>query len=274
MVGAQGLVRWDPQYTKIVPNVAKSFEVDPTGKVFTFPLRKGMKWSDGKPFTADDVLFNVEDLVLNAAYAPTPARYTTGGKPMKVEKVDDATVRFTFAEPYGDFLAELASPLGQHPVLYAKHYCSQFHPKHNSKIDETVKANNASDWKNLFQRKCGDIEIPSRWGNPERPTLDPWVVKEPYVGGATRVVMERNPYFWQVDPEGQAAALHRPAQRPDRPGRREPDPRGRSAAASTSACATSTRRRTGPCSRRTAQKGGYELFAGALGRRHQHGRST
>jgi peptide/nickel transport system substrate-binding protein len=202
MVGAQGLVRWDPQYTKVVPNVAKSFEVDPSGKVFTFRLRKGMKWSDGKPFTADDILFNVEDLVLNTAYSPTPSRYTTGGKPMQVEKVDDTTVRFTFTEPYGDFLAELASPLGQHPVLYAKHYCSQFHPKYNAKIDETVKANNASDWKNLFQQKCGDIEIPSRWGNAERPTLDPWVVKEPYVGGATRVVMERNPYFWQADADG------------------------------------------------------------------------
>jgi peptide/nickel transport system substrate-binding protein len=202
MVGAQGLVRWDPQYTKIVPNVAKSFEVDPSGKVFTFALRKGMRWSDGKPFTADDVLFNVEDLVLNTAYAPTPGRYTTGGKPMKIEKLDDSTVRFTFTEPYGDFLAELASPLGQHPVLYAKHYCAQFHPKHNARIDEAIKANNASDWKNLFQRKCGDIEIPARWGNPERPTLDPWVAKEPYVGGATRVVFERNPYFWQVDPEG------------------------------------------------------------------------
>jgi peptide/nickel transport system substrate-binding protein len=61
MVGAQGLVRWDPQYTKVIPNVAKSFEVDPSGKVFTFHLRKGMKWSDGKPFTADDIVFNVED---------------------------------------------------------------------------------------------------------------------------------------------------------------------------------------------------------------------
>ena len=46
-------------------------------------------------------------------------------------------------------------------------------------------------------------KTPARWGNPERPTLDPWIVAdEPYVGGATRVVMERNPYFWQVDAEG------------------------------------------------------------------------
>jgi peptide/nickel transport system substrate-binding protein len=161
-----------------------------------------MRWSDGAPFTADDVLFNMQDLVLNSEFAPTPPRYQSGGQPVAVEKLNDHTVRFVFAAPYGDFLAELASPLGQHPVLYAKHYCQQFHPSYVQDIDAVVRANNASDWQNLFTSRCGDIEIPARWGNPERPTLDPWVVTEPYVGGAVRVVMERNPYFWQVDPEG------------------------------------------------------------------------
>lgn len=202
MVGPQGLVRWDPSYQKIIPNIAKSFEASPDAKFFTFTLRKGLRWSDGTPFTADDVLFNMNDLVLAGGLAPTPPRYMAGGKPAKVEKLDDYTVRFTFEAPYGDFLAELASPLGQHPVLYAKHYCSQFHPKYAADIQAVVWANNASDWQNLFLAKCGDIEIPARWGNPARPTLDPWVVKEPYVGGATRVVMERNPYFWQVDTAG------------------------------------------------------------------------
>ncbi|MEO1988278.1 MAG: ABC transporter substrate-binding protein [Martelella sp.] len=202
VVGPQGLVRWDPQYTEIVPNVAESFEVGEDAKVFTFHLREGMKWSDGTPFTADDVLFNMEDLVLNDEFAPTPLRYTTDGSPVSVEKLDEHTVRFTFTQPYGDFLAELASPLGQHPVLYSKHYCSQFHPAYNDAIDEAIAENGATDWQNLFLQKCGDLEIPARWGNPDRPTLDPWVVKEPYVGGATRVVMERNPYFWQIDTDG------------------------------------------------------------------------
>ncbi|MFB9175382.1 ABC transporter substrate-binding protein [Roseibium salinum] len=202
VVGPQGLVRWDPQYTEIVPNVAERFEVEDGGRVFTFYLRDGMKWSDGEPFTADDVLFNIDDLVLNEEFAPTPPRYTSGGEPMQVEKVDDYTVRFTFKEPYGDFLAELASPLGQHPVLYAKHYCSQFLPTYNDNVDELIAKNEATDWQNLFLQKCGDLEIPARWGNPERPTLDPWVIKEPYVGGTTRVVLERNPYFWQIDTEG------------------------------------------------------------------------
>lgn len=202
MVGPQGLVRWNPAYTEIVPNVAERFEVSADGTTFTFHLREGMKWSDGKPFGVDDVLFNMQDLVLAGGLAPTPPRYQAAGKPAQVEKVGDNAVRFTFAAPYGDFLAELASPLGQHPVLYPRHYCSQFHPKHNPNIADTIKANNASDWQNLFMAKCGDIEIPSRWGNPAKPTLDPWVMKEPYVGGAVRVVAERNAFFWQVDTAG------------------------------------------------------------------------
>ncbi len=202
LVGNQGLVRWDVQYTEVVPNVARAFESNADATEFTFHLRRGMRWSDGEPFDADDILFNVQDLLLNADYAPTPQRYQAGGQPMRVEKIDDHTVKFVFAAPYGDFLAELSSPLGQHPVLYARHYCQQFHPSYVDDIDAVVAENNAADWRNLFQQKCGDIEIPSRWGNPERPTLDPWVVTEPYAGGATRVVMERNPFFWQVDAEG------------------------------------------------------------------------
>ncbi len=203
MVGNMGLVRWDPDYTKVIPNVAKSFEVSPDGKVFTFQLRRGMKWSDGKPFTADDVMFNMQDIVLAGALSPTPPRYQSAdGSPMKVEKLDDFTVRMSFNNPYGDFLAELASPLGQHPVLYARHYCSQFMPKFNPNVQALVTEARATDWQNLYMQRCGDIEIPARWGNVARPTLDPWVAREAYVGGATRVVMERNPYFWQVDTAG------------------------------------------------------------------------
>ena len=202
IVGPQGLVRWNREYTEVVPNVAESFAVNDDATEFTFNLRDGMKWSDGEPFTADDILFNVNDLLLNADYAPTPPRYMAGGEPLSVEKIDDYTVKFNFADSFGDFLAELASPLGQHPVLYAEHYCKQFHPKYAEDIDAVVAENTAGDWRNLFQQKCGDIEIPSRWGNVDRPTLDPWVVSEPYTGGATRVVMERNPYFWQIDADG------------------------------------------------------------------------
>ncbi len=204
ILGNQGLVRWNLAFTEVLPNVAETWDVNPDATVFTFHLRPGMKWSDGQPFGADDIVFAVEDCAKNSElYKSVPSPMVIANKPATVTKIDDATVRFTFAQPYAMFLEILATPLGQHPTLFAKHYCSQFHPKYNPKVADLVKAANLSDWATLFRNKCGDIEIPARWGNPERPTMDPWVIKEPYTGGAQRVVAERNPFFWQVDTQGQ-----------------------------------------------------------------------
>src|SRR5262245_57614779 len=61
MVGNQGLVRWNLSFTEVLPNVASRWEVNGDSTEFTFFLRKGMKWSDGKPFTADDIVFSIED---------------------------------------------------------------------------------------------------------------------------------------------------------------------------------------------------------------------
>ncbi len=203
VIGPQNLVRWNVEFTGVVPNLAHKWEVNADATQFTFFLRKGLRWSDGKPFTADDIVFAIEDCAKNPElFKATPSQIVIGGKPVVCEKIDETTVKFTFAAPYALFLENLATPLGQHTTLFAKHYCSQFHPKYNSKVDDLVKAANVSDWPALFRAKCGDIEIPSRWGNPERPTMDPWVIKEPYTGGATRVVAARNPFFWQVDQQG------------------------------------------------------------------------
>jgi len=203
MVGNQGLVRWNLAFTAVLPNVADKWEVNADSTEFTFHLRKGMKWSDGKPFTADDVVFSIEDCAKNTElYKSPPSPIVIDNKAGTATRIDETTVKFTFASPYALFLEMMATPLGQHPTLFAKHYCSQFHPKYNPGVAELVKAANLSDWGTLFRNKCGDIEIPSRWGNADKPTLDPWVIKEPYTGGATRVVMERNPYFWQVDTAG------------------------------------------------------------------------
>jgi peptide/nickel transport system substrate-binding protein len=203
LVGNQGLVRWNLGFSEVLPNVAEKWEVNATASEFTFYLRKGMKWSDGKPFTADDIVFSIEDCAKNSdLYKSVPAQLVIGGKPVVVTKIDDTTVKFTFTGPYALFLEQLATPLGQYPTLYCKHYASQFHPKYNDKVADLAKAANVSSWTELFRAKNGDIEIPQRWGNPEKPVLDPWVIKEAYAGGATRVVMERNPYFWQVDQAG------------------------------------------------------------------------
>ena len=202
MVGPQGFTRWNLDWTEVVPNLASRWDIEGDGRSFVFHLRPGTKWSDGVPFTAADVLFNMNDVFLNKGFGSVPSRYVIGGKPVKVEKVDDFAVRFTFAEPYGSFLADLASPRGQHPTLFPKHYCQQFHADYNPDAAKLAAAAGQSTWQALFTSKCGDIEIPARWGNPEKPTLDPWVITEPYVGGAVRVALERNPYFWQVDTAG------------------------------------------------------------------------
>ncbi|MFD2261448.1 ABC transporter substrate-binding protein [Lacibacterium aquatile] len=203
VIGPQNFVRWNVEFTGVVPNLAHKWDVNADATEFTFYLRKGLKWSDGKPFTADDVLFSIEDCAKNPElFKATPSVIVIGGKPVEVTKVDETTVKFKFAAPYALFLENLATPLGQHTTLFAKHYCSQFHPKYNPNAEAAAKAAGQSDWAAGFRAKCGDIEIPSRWGNPERPTMDPWIIKEAYTGGATRVVAVRNPYFWQVDQQG------------------------------------------------------------------------
>ncbi len=204
-VSPQGLTRWKPDFSQVIPNVAESWTVNEEGSEFTFKLREGMKWSDGNPFTADDIMFYVEDLLHNSEFYPNaPARYVVADAAMTAEKIDDVTVVLKFAAPYGTFLTELATPLAQEPVLWAKHYCSQFHPKYNPDVQAMVDSTEAvEDWPSLFRLKCGEVEAPNRWANHERPTLDPWVATEQgYTAGATQVVMTRNPYFWQVDTEG------------------------------------------------------------------------
>ena len=92
---------WDPTGTKIVPSVARGWEQSEDGKTFTLFLRKGMKWSDGAPFTADDFVFWFEDLYSNKEIVPTPiADMQPQGKPGRVVKIDDTTVQFQFDVPY------------------------------------------------------------------------------------------------------------------------------------------------------------------------------
>lgn len=205
IVGPQGLTRWKPDFSEVVPNIAESWEVNDAGSEFTFHLRDGMKWSDGEPFTADDIMFFVDDLLHNEDFYPNPpARFVVAGEAMTAEKIDDYTIKLKFAAPYGTFLTELATPLAQEPVLWAKHYCQQYHPKYNPDVQAMVDETEAvEDWPALYRLNCGEVEAPNRWSNPERPTLDPWLVSgDGYSAGSTQVIMERNPYFWQVDTAG------------------------------------------------------------------------
>ena len=99
-------MRWSPNGEPVVPHLAKSYEVSDDGKVFEFVLRRGMRWSDGQPFTTVDIAYWYEhELPKPEAMAqkPGPALFP-GGPQVRMEFDDDElTFRFVFAEPQGLF---------------------------------------------------------------------------------------------------------------------------------------------------------------------------
>jgi peptide/nickel transport system substrate-binding protein len=201
------LMRWDPQWTQSVPNIAKSVDVNEAGNEFTFHLREGMKWSDGHPFTADDIVFWWEDVVTHPDLNPAgPPQYMkVGGEPGTVEKIDDYTVVFKFPVPNGLLLQHLSTPDGWLPTRYPKHYLEQFHVKYNEDgLEALVAEAGATDWVNLFQLKGHGVPgapVEAVFQNADLPTLWAWKFTTAY-GEGTQVVAERNPYYWKVDTEG------------------------------------------------------------------------
>jgi peptide/nickel transport system substrate-binding protein len=168
-----------------------------------------MKWSDGEPFTANDIVFWGEDILTNDEYEavhPVPGWLQAGGEPPVVEKIDDYTVIFKFKEPNGLFLQNLATPSGEVPTRWPKHYAMQFHPKYNPEnLDALIQEANATDWVNLIDLKAGGVPgtpYDALWFNSELPTLTAWDITASYGDAATQVVAERNPYYWKVDTAG------------------------------------------------------------------------
>lgn len=184
--------------TKFIPNVAESWEWSDGHKVLTMKLRKGIKWSDGQPFTAGDVNFWWQDVVLNKELTPSPSTLLTrGGKLAEFKQIDDFTIQFSFAEPYALFTTYLGSwgfPRGA-PTSYPKHYLSQFHTKHGekAKIEAGMKEGGFQNWPDFFAQKASN-------NNPERPTIGAWI---PTARPPNAVeVHVRNPYYWKVDTAG------------------------------------------------------------------------
>ncbi|MCB1972780.1 MAG: ABC transporter substrate-binding protein, partial [Geminicoccaceae bacterium] len=151
-IAYEHLVRWTPDWTDIVPNVAESYEASPDATTFTFKLRDGMKWSDGEPYTADDIVWWYENILTNEEYAavhPVPSWLLAGGEPPVIEKVDDTTFTVTFAAPNGLFIQNLATPSGEVLTRWPMHYAMQFHPDFADNVDELIAENGATDWVNL-----------------------------------------------------------------------------------------------------------------------------
>ena len=78
-IGNEGLVRWNLDWTGVVPNVAASYEVNEDGTEYTFNLREGMKWSDGMPFTANDIVFWYNAHATNTEVSPAPPNWMVAG---------------------------------------------------------------------------------------------------------------------------------------------------------------------------------------------------
>lgn len=194
---SEWLVRWDQIGAKLVPSVAERYSVSKDKRTYTFYLRKGMRWSNGEPFTTDDIMFWWEDVVLNKELTPVfPAWLTTKSGPGKVEKVDTYTVRFTFLDPYPLFLENQVWS-GTAIVRYPRHYLSQFHVKYRSKeeLEDMSKKAGFQFWYQLFNDKANLIQ------NPDLPTISAWKSTGP-LAGKTMHIMERNPYYWKVDTAG------------------------------------------------------------------------
>ncbi|MCS7266428.1 MAG: ABC transporter substrate-binding protein [Geminicoccaceae bacterium] len=184
---------------RLVPDILKSFEVE-DGRIFTFSLRRGHRWSDGHPFTTEDFRFWWEDVALDPKLSPMgpPVGMLVEGEPPVVEVLDEHRIRYRWSKPNPFFLPLNAAATPE--FVYApKHYLARFHAKYAdpAELERLVKETKSRDWAQLFRRK----ERMSEFDNPELPTLQPWMLVT--APPAERFVAVRNPHFHRVDAKGQ-----------------------------------------------------------------------
>lgn len=200
-IAYDGLVRYDREWEEVIPNLAESWSANDDATEWTFTLREGLKWSDGEPFTAEDIEFAF-NLIQRDDYPAFQPFVTDPTNPSTVEVVDEQTVIFRFEKPKGLLLDELASIDGFTIASLPKHYCSQFHPDYNENAEAEAEEAGFDSWTFWMEEKCAWGLETQRWGNPDLPMMIGWVVSEPLTANASRVVFERNPYYWKVDTEG------------------------------------------------------------------------
>jgi len=195
------LVRHSPDGGKIEPKIAAGWESSKDFRQWTIKLRPGARWSDGAPFTADDILFWYKDVLLNKDLVPSLPSWmrNADGTPAVVDKVSPTAARWTYKQANTLVLTALANSDGgdrTYAAFLPAHYLKKFHPTYAKKddIDKLVAAAGFKTWTELFAARNAPPE------NPERPTMAAWVP-------ATRVsdqifTLRRNPYFVGVDPSG------------------------------------------------------------------------
>ena len=169
----EGLVRLNAQTLKPEPNLAESWEVSEDGLTWIFHLRRDVRWNDGQPFTAEDVVFTFNDLIYNLDI-PNSSRdiFTIDGKIFDVKKIDDYTVQFILPIKFAPFL------MGMNQSILPKH---------------------------KLQKAVEEKKFMTTWGIDTAPQeiigTGPFNLME-YVPGQ-RLVFVRNPYYWKKSAAGE-----------------------------------------------------------------------
>jgi len=198
------LVRHAPDGSEVIPHIASGWESNGDFTEWTVRLRPGAKWSDGEPFTADDVMFWYNDILLNEELTPSGLTWMKNpdGTTATVEKLGDYSVKWTFAEPNTAFLLDLANKDGadasiNNLVFAPAHYLQQFHPNYADQADVDAKVAEAGfdTWTELFAVEA----LPQLSGN--RPSMAAWVPNGTSVSDSIFTIV-RNPYYIGVDPAG------------------------------------------------------------------------
>ena len=178
------------------PNIAESWEISDDKTMYTFYLRKGIKWSDGHPYTTQDIMFWWDDVV---NYEEMTRFKSSLAQEAEVSAPDDYTLVIKFNEPFPQFMAQISIQWGGYGFTFAsfpKHYLSTLHPKYTGKatLDALVKEEGVDDWVLLFDAKYY-VE-----NNPDIPVLTPWRIITK--SSDTVQIAERNPYYWKIDAAG------------------------------------------------------------------------
>jgi peptide/nickel transport system substrate-binding protein len=215
--GPDSLLWWDnftqSGWEKVIPNIARDFELSDDETVVTVFLRRGMRWSDGAPFTSEDIMFWYEDMYLNRQLIPEPhSRMQLFGEPIIIETVDRYTVRYVSPGPNPLFpttlsmhaaMAGHACELGGADGMGGfapKHYLSRFHPQYadggRAAVDEMVADAGFPDWPTFFKARNDWTQ------NADLPVLCPWIVVKGKEKFTQNFVLERNPYSIWVDTDG------------------------------------------------------------------------
>ena len=173
------LLGWNPFTKQYEPGLAASWEISADNTQIIFHLRRGVKFSDGVPFTADDVLFTFNDVIFNPDVTTDRELLTVNGKPIQVEKLDDFTIKVKTPAPFRPILDSLSGAV----IL----------PKH--KLAHLVRTQNPNAAPDAFNQAWPTSTKPE-----ELAGLGPFVLKE-YIPNQ-RAVYERNLYYWGADENG------------------------------------------------------------------------